>query len=190
MCTPPTMISHRCLRSVKLHHLSPQTNTLLLWTVNINTRLTVNSPTSARNVCPQAKITPQPKISQNKPIRSFILALLQSRLGDLRVTVRCIVIRYTWAIYMLFYEAESAFTLSIPPHKRWHIPRFYSTSGPFMFGWRVLDEDSSFLCSSSTQSDFFCSSFTQKKKRNYQINAKKTLFNRCIYCLLLLCKLL
>ena len=75
MCTPSAMISYRCLRSVKLHHLSPQTNTLLLWTVNINTRLTVNSPASARNVCPQAKITPLPKISQNKPIRSFILVL-------------------------------------------------------------------------------------------------------------------
>lgn len=83
MCTPSAMISYRCLRSVRLHHLSPQTNTLLLWTVNINTRLTVNSPASARNVCPQAKITLPRKISQNKPIRSFILALLQAQLGDL-----------------------------------------------------------------------------------------------------------
>lgn len=66
------MISYRCLLSVSL---SPQTNTLLLWTVNINTRLTVNSPKSARNVCPRAKITIPPKISQNEPIRSFILAL-------------------------------------------------------------------------------------------------------------------
>lgn len=72
MYTPSAVISYRCLLSV---NLSPQTNTLLLWTININTRLTVNSPESARNVCPRAKITLPLKISQNKPIRFFILAL-------------------------------------------------------------------------------------------------------------------
>lgn len=66
------VISYRCLLSVSL---SPQTNTLLLWTVNINTRLTANSPKSARNVCPRAKITIPPKISQNEPIRYFIMPL-------------------------------------------------------------------------------------------------------------------
>lgn len=112
MCTPSAMISYRCLRSVRLHHLSPQTNTLLLWTVNINTWLTVNSPASARNVCPQAKITLPRKISQNKPIRSFILALLQAQLGDLRVTVRCIVIQYRYI--HAFYEAECLRSLHSP----------------------------------------------------------------------------
>lgn len=112
MYTPSAVISYRCLRSVKLRQLSPQTNTLLLWTVNINTRLTVNSPGSARNVCPQARITLLQKISQNKPIRSFILALLQSQLRDLRVTVRCTVIQYMYI--HAFYEAECFYSLHSP----------------------------------------------------------------------------
>ncbi len=176
MCTPPAMISHRCLCSVKLHHLSPQTNTLLLWTVNINTRLTVNSPTSARNVCPRAKITLLLKISQNKPIRSFILALLQSQLGDLRVTVRCIVIRYTWAIYMLFMK-QSAFAFSIPPHKRWHIPRFYSTSGPFMFGPRVWIKTLLFFV-------LLQPGLTSLSKYNKEKNCRKGISYVMLWCLL------
>lgn len=152
MYTPSAVISYRCLRSVKLHHLPPpRSNTLLLWAVNINTRLTVNSPASARNVCPRAKITLPPEISQNKPIRSFIPALFYSpspEIYELQWGVQSNI-----CIYMLFMK-QSAFALSIPPHKRWHIPRFYSTSGPFMFGSRVwMETDSSCLCSSATWSD-------------------------------------
>lgn len=81
---PSAMISYRCLRSVKLHHLSPQTNTLLLWTVNINTRADSEFPSvKPETSVHRQKITLLPKISQNKPIRSFILApffFLQSQL--------------------------------------------------------------------------------------------------------------
>ena len=66
-----------------------------------------------KKVSPQAKITLLPKISQNKPIRSFILALLQSQLRDLWVTAaRCTVIQYVYI--HAFYEAECFYSLHSP----------------------------------------------------------------------------
>lgn len=104
------MISYRCLHSVRLHHLSPQTNSLILWTVNVNTRLAVNSPASAKRVCPQAK---------NNSVRSFIPALLQSLL--MRFMSYIEICSYPMYLCAFFYLL-CAFTVSILAHKRRHIP--------------------------------------------------------------------
>lgn len=95
-----------------------------LQTVNINTPMTMNSRLHPGAPLHRLLLWRSVKISQ-LGLSSWAFYSL----GDLWCTaVRCTVAQY---MYM------HAFSLSIPPHKRWHIPRFYSTIGPFMLSSRV-----------------------------------------------------
>lgn len=113
-CAAAAATSHRCLHSVQPHHLSAQTNTPLLWTVDINTWLTVNS----QNVCQkmsslQAKM-PLPTDDRSKTSQSDAPAAPGS--GDLWVTAARpnIYNGYTcflWSGVLWLYKRRLTFTL-------------------------------------------------------------------------------